>query len=108
MRRASTNNCGARTYRENLLWAFLVTTQSRTNGVIVIPLCWVVFGNLVVQFTLFSLVAWLGRGNDQLGYRLAAALCGMFAAALFVFTFLSTRERVEAPAETMIGQEIAA
>ena len=60
-------------------------------------------GNLVVQFSLLSLVAWFGRGNDQFGYPCAIALYGALAAALLVFTFWSTRERVQAPVDAPSG-----
>jgi len=52
-------------------------------------------GNIVVQFSLFGLVAWLGRGNDRLGYPLAITVYGLIAAGLLLFTFAATRERVQ-------------
>lgn len=55
-------------------------------------------GNLVVQVSILSLVAWLGRGNDRAGYPLAIGCYGLLAAALFAWTFFATKERViEAP-----------
>ena len=55
-------------------------------------------GGLIVQFSLLSLVAWLGKGNDRFGYPCAIALYGALAAGLLVFTFRATQERVRAPA----------
>ncbi len=51
-------------------------------------------GTLVAYFTL-DLVAWLGNGNEQLGWQLTMALYGAVAAILFVISFLTTKERVQ-------------
>jgi GPH family glycoside/pentoside/hexuronide:cation symporter len=53
-------------------------------------------GNLVVQGTFLYLVKTLGRGNDRAGYPLTLAVYGCAAMALFLFTFGSTRERIQA------------
>jgi GPH family glycoside/pentoside/hexuronide:cation symporter len=52
-------------------------------------------GNIVVQATLLLLVATLGGGNNALGYPLAMGVFGCVAIGLFLYTFFSTRERVE-------------
>ncbi|MGC9971334.1 MAG: MFS transporter [Bryobacteraceae bacterium] len=52
-------------------------------------------GNLVVQGTFLYLVKTLGRGNDRVGYPLTLVVYGCVAMALFLFTFGSTRERVQ-------------
>jgi glycoside/pentoside/hexuronide:cation symporter, GPH family len=52
-------------------------------------------GNIVVQATLLYLVKVLGRGNDRVGYPLTLAVYGCVALSLFLFTFGSTRERVQ-------------
>jgi glycoside/pentoside/hexuronide:cation symporter, GPH family len=41
-----------------------------------------------------SLVKWLGHGNERLGWQLTMVLWGLAASALFVVTFLNTRERI--------------
>ncbi len=50
-------------------------------------------GSLVAYFTP-KLVDWFGQGNEAAGWQMAMGLYGLVAAALFVLTFLSTRERV--------------
>jgi glycoside/pentoside/hexuronide:cation symporter, GPH family len=52
-------------------------------------------GNLVVQGTLLKLVKFLGHGNKHVGYPLTLAVYGLVAISLFLFTFGSTRERVQ-------------
>jgi len=52
-------------------------------------------GNLVVQGTLLYLVRFLGHGHNRVGYPLALAVYGCVAMSLFLFTFGSTRERVQ-------------
>jgi GPH family glycoside/pentoside/hexuronide:cation symporter len=54
-------------------------------------------GNLVPQLSIFALVAFFGRGNDQFGYASAMACFGLLAGGLFIFTFMTTRERVVVP-----------
>jgi glycoside/pentoside/hexuronide:cation symporter, GPH family len=56
-------------------------------------------GNIIVQGTLLSLVSFLGKGNDRLGYPLAMTVFAVAAGALFFFTFASTKERVKPPKE---------
>ena len=51
--------------------------------------------NLVVSGTLLYLVAWLGQGNQKLGFTLTVAIYAVLAGAAFLFTFFATKERVE-------------
>jgi GPH family glycoside/pentoside/hexuronide:cation symporter len=51
-------------------------------------------GGLVVQFSTPRLVAFFGKGNQALGFQLTIAVYAVAAVALFLATFLSTRERV--------------
>ncbi|MEP1447554.1 MAG: MFS transporter [Paraglaciecola sp.] len=53
-------------------------------------------GIFVSQYTL-KLVEWLGQGDEKLGWQLTMVLYGVIAILLFVFTFLVTKERIEAP-----------
>lgn len=50
---------------------------------------------LVIGMAVRPMVAYFGQGNDILGYKLTFALLGSLAAVLFIFTFLTTRERLE-------------
>jgi GPH family glycoside/pentoside/hexuronide:cation symporter len=52
-------------------------------------------GNLIVQGTLIQLVHLLGHGNNRVGYPLTLAIYGCVAMSLFLFTFVSTKERVQ-------------
>jgi GPH family glycoside/pentoside/hexuronide:cation symporter len=52
-------------------------------------------GGLVVQFSTPRLVAFFGKGNQALGFQLTIAVYAVAAAALFLATFASTRERVQ-------------
>ena len=60
-------------------------------------------GNLLPQLSIFALVAFIGKGNDQFGYAGAMACYGVLAGLLFVFAFKSTRERVVVPQEAASG-----
>lgn len=51
---------------------------------------------LVVTFTL-ELVGFFGAGDDNKGWFMAMALFGLLATALFIITFLTTKERVLPP-----------
>ena len=51
-------------------------------------------GTIIVNYYTLSLVTWLGRGNETLGWQLTMALYGIIAAAIFVIVFLTTRERI--------------
>jgi GPH family glycoside/pentoside/hexuronide:cation symporter len=51
-------------------------------------------GNIIIQGTLIYLVTFLGRGNDQVGYPLAMGTFALFAAGLWFYTFISTKERI--------------
>jgi len=50
----------------------------------------------VNKYTL-PLVAWLGQGDEQLGWQLTMALYGAAACGIFAITFFSTRERIAPP-----------
>jgi GPH family glycoside/pentoside/hexuronide:cation symporter len=65
-------------------------------------------GNIVVQGTLLYLVKVLGQGNDRLGYPLTLAVYGCVALSLFLFTFSSTKERVQPPErqKSSIGRDL--
>ena len=54
-------------------------------------------GSTLVTATTPSLVRWLGHENERLGWQLTMAFWGVAASALFVVTFLNTRERVVPP-----------
>ncbi len=51
---------------------------------------------LVNKFTL-PLVAFLGQGNEELGWQLTMGLYGTVAAIVFAITFFTTRERIAPP-----------
>ncbi|MCX6903324.1 MAG: MFS transporter, partial [Verrucomicrobia bacterium] len=54
-------------------------------------------GSTLVTATTPSLVRWLGQENERLGWQLTMAFWGVAASALFIVTFLNTRERVVPP-----------
>jgi glycoside/pentoside/hexuronide:cation symporter, GPH family len=54
-------------------------------------------GQTVIGATALTLVATLGRGNDQLGWQLAMVFYGVLAVLLLAITFFTTRERVLPP-----------
>jgi GPH family glycoside/pentoside/hexuronide:cation symporter len=64
-------------------------------------------GIFVSQYTL-KLVEWFGQGDEKLGWQLTMVLYGVIAILLFIFTFLVTKERIEAPQKepTPIKQDI--
>ena len=51
-------------------------------------------GSTLVTAATPQMVKWLGGGNDQRGWQLTMVIWGLAAAALFVVTFVNTRERV--------------
>ncbi len=51
-------------------------------------------GNIIIQGTLIYLVAFLGKGNDKVGYPLAMGTFALVAAGLWFYTFISTKERI--------------
>ncbi|GLS83517.1 MFS transporter [Paraferrimonas haliotis] len=51
-------------------------------------------GGSLVAYLTPELVQWFGQGNEAVGWRLTMVLYGVVAGALFVVTFLSTKERV--------------
>ena len=55
-------------------------------------------GGLVVAVCIPLLVEYFGAGNEQYGYKLTMGLMACLATILFLVTFVTTRERVEPPA----------
>ena len=56
-------------------------------------------GNIIIQGVLIYLVAFYGKGNDQVGYPLSMATFALIAGGLWLFTFFSTKERIIPPKE---------
>jgi GPH family glycoside/pentoside/hexuronide:cation symporter len=54
-------------------------------------------GGAVVSSTLLPLVAYLGQGNEQLGFTLAMTVLSIFAVICFIASFYLTKERVTLP-----------
>ena len=65
-------------------------------------------GSMLVTAASPSLVKWLGGGNERLGWQLTMIVWGVAASAIFLVTFLNTRERVTPLAEqnTNVRQDI--
>lgn len=70
--------------------------------------------NFLVQGTILVLVVWLGGSADgqtatQAGYVWTMVLYALMAGGMFLFTFASTRERVQPPKEQKsdIGKDLA-
>ena len=64
-------------------------------------------GTLIVGATTKPLVALLGGGDEVAGFRLTMILFAVIAAALFWFTFFSTKERIQpVKQETNVREEI--
>jgi GPH family glycoside/pentoside/hexuronide:cation symporter len=58
-------------------------------------------GGTLVAYMTPKLVAFLGQGNEALGWQLTMTAYGFVALVLFVITFLSTKERISPP----VGQK---
>jgi len=56
-------------------------------------------GGSLVAYMTPELVAYLGQGNEALGWQFTMLIYGVVAAILFVVTFLSTKERISPPAQ---------
>ncbi len=56
-------------------------------------------GQLIVSGTALTLAKYFGDGNDALGYQLTLVLFSVISFALFMVTFISTKERVAPPKE---------
>ncbi|MFP4281934.1 MAG: MFS transporter [Opitutales bacterium] len=54
-------------------------------------------GTSVVNASLLGMVALFGQGNEQRGFMFAVMVLAVASAAAFLFTFFSTKERVEPP-----------
>jgi len=65
-------------------------------------------GGTLVTAATPALVRWLGGSNEQLGWQLTMLAWGVLASALFVLTFLNTRERIAPPAaqKTKVWQDL--
>jgi GPH family glycoside/pentoside/hexuronide:cation symporter len=65
-------------------------------------------GGTLVAYMTPKLVAWLGQGNEALGWQLTMVAYGAVALVLFVFTFLATKERISPPAgqKTPVIQDV--
>ncbi|MDH5835709.1 MFS transporter [Luteimonas kalidii] len=66
-------------------------------------------GTTLVNWLTLDLVAWLGRGDEALGWQLTLGLYGVIAAATFATVFLTTRERIAPPPQqrSAVRQDIA-
>lgn len=56
-------------------------------------------GGIIVSKYMLQLVGFFGQGDEKLGWQLAMVFFGVIAGLLFLASFLTTKERVEAPAE---------
>jgi GPH family glycoside/pentoside/hexuronide:cation symporter len=65
-------------------------------------------GGTLVAYMTPKLVAYLGQGNEALGWQLTMTAYGFVALVLFVVTFLSTKERIAPPVgqKTPITQDV--
>jgi GPH family glycoside/pentoside/hexuronide:cation symporter len=65
-------------------------------------------GGTLVAYITNDMVAWLGNGNEQLGWQLTMAVYGLIAAVLFAITFFASKERIQPPQkiETPIKTDI--
>jgi len=54
-------------------------------------------GTSIVNASMLGLVAFLGRGNDQIGFSLTLVVYAVLSGAAFLFTFFATKERVQTP-----------
>ena len=65
-------------------------------------------GNIIIQGSLIYLVTFFGQGNRQIGYPLAMGFFALVASGLWLYTFLSTRERIQPPKDqqTKIKQDL--
>ncbi len=52
-------------------------------------------GGFIVSITALPLAIYFGQGNDAKGWQMTLGVYGIAAVALFIITFLSTRERVQ-------------
>ena len=56
-------------------------------------------GSTLVTAATPTLVHWLGRGDEKLGWQLTMLAWSLLASGLFMVTFLNTRERIAPPAD---------
>ncbi|MEO0468180.1 MAG: MFS transporter [Bacteroidota bacterium] len=55
-------------------------------------------GTTLVNFFTEDMVTWLGGGDDELGWQLTMTVYGLVAAVLFIIVALSSKERIQPPA----------
>lgn len=65
-------------------------------------------GGFIVNGATLPLVAYLGKGNEALGFQLTTALFGMLIISLFLVTFATTRERIrpEPEQQTTLAEDL--
>ena len=65
-------------------------------------------GGFLVNGLTLPLVAYFGRGNQELGFQLTTALFGLVIICMFLVTFATTRERIspEPTQKTNLGQDL--
>jgi len=65
-------------------------------------------GGSIVAYMTPELVAYLGQGNEALGWQYTMLVYGLVAAVLFAITFFSTKERIAPPAnqKTSVMQDL--
>jgi GPH family glycoside/pentoside/hexuronide:cation symporter len=65
-------------------------------------------GGSLVAYMTPELVAYLGQGNEALGWQYTMLVYGLIAAMLFIITFLSTTERISPPSQqkTPVWQDL--
>ncbi len=65
-------------------------------------------GGSIVAYMTPELVAYLGQGNEVLGWQYTMLVYGLVAAVLFFITFISTKERISPPAnqQTPVWQDL--
>jgi GPH family glycoside/pentoside/hexuronide:cation symporter len=56
-------------------------------------------GQLIVSGTALTLAKYFGNGNDAAGYQITLIFFGIISIALFMVTFLTTKERISPPKE---------
>ena len=54
-------------------------------------------GTIIVNYFTLDMVAWLGNGDETLGWQLTMAVYGVLAAILFAVVFFTTKERIAPP-----------
>ncbi len=65
-------------------------------------------GQMLIGFSVFPIIRIFGGGDEALGFKLAMGLFAVISIGLFLFTFVTTKERVEPPKaqESNIKQDL--